>query len=129
MSACADLVLDGSPSLGTAGRAMRFDWDIVPGPTNWEAVRQFLHACSRPVSMAPPLLPFPACGVRLTQSRAAVATVTLPAEYVQATFAEGEEYLFVLNVTNHFNDSSLSPTYFSVSIYPSSFPLPIPPPL
>jgi hypothetical protein len=46
MSACADLVLDGRPSLGTAGRAMRFDWDVVPGPTNWRAVQQYLHTHS-----------------------------------------------------------------------------------
>lgn len=43
MSACADLVLDASASLGTGGRAMNYTWDIVSGPANWRAVRQYLR--------------------------------------------------------------------------------------
>lgn len=69
---------------------MRFDWDVVPGPTNWRAVQQYLHTHSDD-------------------------TVVLPADYVRDTFAEGEEYVFTLNVTNHFNYTSTSPASYSVS--------------
>ncbi len=43
-----------------------------------------------------------------------VDTVVLPADYVRDTFAEGEEYVFTLNVTNHFNYTSTSPASYSV---------------
>jgi hypothetical protein len=40
----------------------------------------------------------------------------LSADYVRDTFMEGEEYVFMLNVTNHFRYTSPIPAFYSVYI-------------
>lgn len=91
MSACADLVLDGSRSVGTGGRDMTYTWSVLSGPPKANIIALFLKNLHGPV-------------------------VLFPSSYVKKTFQEGEEYIFSLSVQNHFHiKSNDPPAYFGVS--------------
>jgi len=81
MSNCADLVLDGSRSLGTGGRAMTYFWSVLPGPPHTDALKLFLANIPGPL-------------------------VVMPSSYVKEALVEGEDYIFSLTVENHFGNRS-----------------------
>ncbi|KAL6076166.1 hypothetical protein QOT17_003073 [Balamuthia mandrillaris] len=89
MSYCSELVLDGSRSLGSAGRPMTYRWDVVSGPTNLEQIRELLHSINADQAV-------------------------LPASFVFEFIEPESEYVFSLEVENVFEQTSASPAFFSI---------------